>query len=88
MTEPRHRVPVEVECYAGHKADETPRRMVLRGRTIEIAEVTDRWYQRVREAVAPSWDYFKVVATDGATYLLNHDGETDQWYLLEREAHA
>jgi hypothetical protein len=36
---------INVECYAGVRRDETPRRFNLEGRAIEIGEVLDRWYQ-------------------------------------------
>ena len=38
-------VPIRVECYAGAKADETPRRVTLDERIVELGEVLDRWYQ-------------------------------------------
>jgi hypothetical protein len=38
-------VAIQVECYAGAKADETPRRFTVEGRDLQIAEVLDRWYQ-------------------------------------------
>jgi Family of unknown function (DUF6504) len=38
-------IPIPVECYAGAKADETPRRFIWQGRTVEVGEVLDRWYQ-------------------------------------------
>jgi len=40
-----HLSPIQVECYAEAKADETPRRFTWNGRTREINEVLDRWYQ-------------------------------------------
>ena len=36
-------IPIQVECYAGAKADETPRRFTWEGQTIEVDEVVDRW---------------------------------------------
>ena len=38
-------IPIPVECHAGAKADETPRRFIWHGRTVEVGEVLDRWYQ-------------------------------------------
>ena len=38
-------MPITVECYAGHKADERPSRFCREGQWIEVAEVTDQWYQ-------------------------------------------
>jgi hypothetical protein len=38
-------VAIQVECYAGAKADEKPRRFAVEGEDVQIAEVLDRWYQ-------------------------------------------
>jgi hypothetical protein len=35
-------VPIQVECYEGAKADETPRRFIRGERTVEVREVLDR----------------------------------------------
>jgi hypothetical protein len=37
-------IPIKVECYAGIKADETPRRFIWEERLIEVEEIFDRWY--------------------------------------------
>jgi hypothetical protein len=73
--------PIVVECYAGEKADETPRCFSLQGQTIEVAEVLDRWYQVESLPEWPRADYFKVRGDDGNDYLLKHDLESDDWYL-------
>jgi hypothetical protein len=44
-------IPIPVECYAGAKADDTPRRFIWQGRTIGVREVLDRWYLRDLEAI-------------------------------------
>ena len=49
---------IEVECYAGAKADEKPRRFNLEGQTIEVGEVLDRWYQVESKPEYPRADYF------------------------------
>ena len=74
-------IPIQVECYAGAKADETPRRFIRQGRTIEVGEVLDRWYQVESKPEWPRADYFKVRAVNEREYLLKHDLESDQWYL-------
>ena len=38
-------IPIQIECYAGAKADETPRRFSCGERLIQITEVVDRWHQ-------------------------------------------
>ncbi len=65
---------IRVECYAGHKAEETPRRFYIGEREIEVEEVIDRW-------LAPDHRYFKVMGSDGATYILRHDEVEQNWRL-------
>ncbi len=72
---------IEVECYAGLKADETPRRFHLNGLTVEVHEVVDRWYQVESKPEWPRADYFKVRAVNEREYLLKHDLESDDWFL-------
>jgi len=74
-------IPIQVECYAGAKADETPRRFKLEQGLIEIAEVIDRWHQVESQPEWPRADYFKVRGVDQHEYLLKHDLESDEWSL-------
>ena len=76
--------PIQVECYAGHKADETPRRFLWEGRWLEVQEATDRWHEAGEKPEWPTADYFKVLADDGGEYLLKHDHECDAWFLVRR----
>jgi hypothetical protein len=66
---------VEVECYAGLKADEKPVRFWLEGQAYMVKEVIDQWY-------GPEHMFFKVRAEDGNLYVLRHvtsvpDGDWD-----------
>lgn len=65
---------VHVECHAGHRGEETPRRFSLDGRVIEVVEILDRW-------LAPDHRYFKVRGDDGDTYILRYDNAADRWEL-------
>jgi len=65
---------VDVECHAGYRGEETPRRFRLGERQIEIAEVVDSW-------LAPDHRYFKVHDTEGDLYVLRHDVASDRWEL-------
>jgi hypothetical protein len=75
MTDPaRPALDVRVECYAGHRGEETPRRLTIVGRTIEVTEVLDAW-------LAPDHRYFKIRGDDGARYILRNDVVTGRWEL-------
>ena len=65
---------IRVECYAGYKGEQYPRRFVLGNQILEVDEVEDQWY-------SPSSQYFRVRAGDGNTYVLQHDQELDRWSL-------
>ena len=75
-------VPIEVECYAGAKADETPRRFTWEGRLIEVGVVLDHWYQVEGQPEWPRADCFKVRGADRREYLLKHDLKSDEWLLV------
>lgn len=65
---------LRVECYAGYRGEQTPRRIVLDGRTVDVVDVLDAW-------LAPDHRYFKLRGGDGATYILRHDTTGGEWAL-------
>ena len=67
-------VALRVECHAGYRGEETPRRFTSGGATVEIAEILDRW-------LAPDHRYFKVRGADGCVYILRHAVGPDRWEL-------
>jgi hypothetical protein len=56
------------------KPTSAPAQFVLDEEIYDIAAVLDQWYE-------PSAMYFKVQSTEGKTYLLRYDEETDEWTL-------
>ena len=77
-------IPIPVECYARAKVDETPRRFIWQGSTVELGEVLDRWHQVESKPEWPCADYFKVRGVDENEYLLKHDLESDEWFLAQQ----
>ncbi len=75
---------IRVECYAGYKADESPRRFFWQDRWVEIEEIVDRWHQGGVDLEWPVADYFRVVVADKSQYLLKHDLESGDWYRVTR----
>ena len=79
--DPNPNTVLRVECYAGHRGEETPRRFHLGERAIEVAQVLDQW-------LAPDHRYFKVRGHEGGTYLLRHDVVSSRWELITCERAA
>ncbi len=67
-------VSVRVECYAGYRGEETPRRFSFGELQVEVDEVVDRW-------LTPDHRYFKVRGDDGGVYVLRHDVVSGRWEM-------
>ena len=65
---------IHVECYAGHRGEETPRVLVLGDRRVEVTEVLDQW-------LAPDHRYFKLRGDDGHVYIVRHDVGSQVWEM-------
>ncbi len=63
---------VKVDCYAGYRGEETPRRLEIDGRHVEVVQIVNRWRE-------PTLRCFRVRGDDGAVYLLRHDDATGEW---------
>jgi hypothetical protein len=66
---------VSVECYAGYRAEETPRSFHIADRLIQVAAVMDRW-------TTEDYRYFKVEGNDGQVYLLRQPIGAGEWELI------
>lgn len=69
------RLAVEVVCYAGYRAEESPQRFYLGKRRIEVKQVIDRWLD-------PAHRYFKLRGDDNGIYILRHSTDEDCWELI------
>jgi len=74
MDEKHEPLRVRVECYAGYRSEETPRRFFLGARAVTVIEVLDCW-------LSPEHRYFKLRGDDGGVYLLRHDVAVGDWAL-------
>lgn len=72
-------IPITVECYAGYRGEETPRRIFFKERQVEVVEILDRW-------LAPDHRYFKLRGSDNGLYIIRHDVKRDQWELTMFDA--
>jgi hypothetical protein len=64
-----------VDCYSGHRGEETPLRIQLGSTRIAVVEVVDRW-------LAPEHRFFKLRGDDGRLYLVRHDEASQRWELV------
>jgi hypothetical protein len=65
---------IRVDCYSGHRGEETPRRFWMESRCVQVHEVLDQW-------LSPDHRYFKVLGDDGDIYILRHDPHGQAWEL-------
>jgi hypothetical protein len=72
---------ISVDCYAGHRGEQTPRRFRHGERVVEVAEVVDAW-------LAPDHRYFKVRSREGDVYILRNDASSGDWELTLYERGA
>jgi hypothetical protein len=70
-------MPIRVECYAGHRGEETPRRFEIGDLRVDVVEVVDRWLE-------PDYRYFRVKGANGKIYLLRYNTTRDSWELTAR----
>ena len=74
MSSNSREVRVDVQCYAGQRADERPVSFQLGLHKYMVDELLDQWY-------GPNEKFFKVCADDGNLYILRHNLEADEWIL-------
>ena len=61
-----------VECYAGYRGEQEPRRFEFEGSWIEVVEIEDRWQEPGRRG-------FRILGADGRRYRLVHREAEDRW---------
>ncbi len=65
---------IKVECYAGYRGEQTPRRMMLGDQYLEVIEILDCW-------LAPDHRYFKLKTDDASIWIIRHDTVQQAWEL-------
>ena len=66
-----------VDCYSGHRGEETPRRLRLGERPVEVASILDRW-------LSPDHRYFKLRGDDDRVYIIRHDERQARGELVQQ----
>ncbi len=73
--------PIEVHCYAGAAARETPRAVVHAGRRREVTQVTKRWIEETRDPTAGRRWWYHLEFQDGSAATIYYDLALDMWFL-------
>lgn len=73
---------IQVECHAGYKADEYPRKFTWDHIEFEITEILDRWYEGYASSTEPTIHYFRVKTHLKGSFLLKHEIKNDRWFLV------
>jgi hypothetical protein len=78
----KHSEAILVECYAGYKGDESPRRFSMQGKEYAVHEVIARWYERGGDPQDSQREFFRVLDTEKREYVLRHTVTSDTWELV------
>jgi hypothetical protein len=73
---------VEVTAYAGYRAEEVPRALVLHGSRIEVTRFLDQWIEEER-GTHKRLRCFKVKGSDEKTHILCYDEDEREWLYRE-----
>lgn len=69
--------PIEVECYAGSRGEQTPRRLRFADGRVEDVDVVRRW-------LTPEARGFELRACGGRRYAVLQSPATHAWELVEQ----
>lgn len=74
-------ISVKVECYAGYKADEYPKRFWWDSIQFDVTEILDRWYQGANSPDFQPAHYYKIRTKSNKTFILKQELNNGKWYL-------
>ena len=78
--------PIQVTCYEGYKANESPRSFIWSGQTFRITKIVDRWYEGSADETSEVMDYFKVHTHDGGTHIIRYNRLFNSWAILKKRS--
>ncbi|MDY6836510.1 MAG: hypothetical protein SWH78_00920 [Thermodesulfobacteriota bacterium] len=76
--------PIQMSCYEGYRANESPRSFEWKGGTFHITKILDRWYDASIDTKSGVADYFKVETDDGSTHIIRYNRLFDSWAIRVR----
>jgi len=75
---------IDVRSYAGYRAEEMPRSLLVHGEDIHVTQILDLWVEEGVEDTARK-RFFRVRGSDGLIYKIYADEKNHEWFLSEIE---
>jgi hypothetical protein len=75
---------IEVEGYSGFRADERPLSFFYAGRTHEVKDILESWYESSRIAGNPNYKFFRVITDNEEEHLLRYNARFRTWAICVR----
>lgn len=72
---------IEVKCYSGYKAEESPQSFTWRGKEYIVEEISQ---SRREEKVRRRWSrkvIFRVKTSSGQVFEISYHEQTDKWFM-------
>ncbi|MDD3179887.1 MAG: hypothetical protein PHQ04_05980 [Opitutaceae bacterium] len=73
-------VPIQIECQPGSQTEETPLRLCVKERWLDVMEICDRWYEKGTDPEWPETDHFKGLASEDHACHIKRDLECDEGF--------
>lgn len=73
-------VPIQVECYAGSRGEETPRAFEYEGKRFRIIGIVQRWIEEQITAGSGRRVWFKVEVHTGDLMTIYYDAVLEMWF--------
>ena len=72
---------IRVECHVDERGAQSPGRMFFDRQSVEVTQIIDRW-------PGADHEYFKVLGSDQATYILRQDLTRHSWEMTMYQSPA
>lgn len=72
---------VKVDCYAGYRAEEMPKRFWIKHKEIKVEKIINQW-------LAPESRNYRILGDDSATYTLQLNTDSRNWELISFDSYS
>jgi hypothetical protein len=75
---------IKVIAYSGYRSEETPRKILLGSRKIEIVEILKQWVEE-RSDNKEIRRFYQIKGSDGNLYTIYYDEKSMEWFQSSKE---